>query len=166
MGKTINLKETLIRLEVFYLKQHGVDFDKNKSLDNQIKKLGLFPDEWYSVEFGNDFRTRIETVSRAINENKLISDTDYYKKHMKGKAQSVDVVKMQRQYSRMHGYFYTNRDDPVMQKIFPKEWYYEDAIPEKIEILNEAINDNKRIDETASYERLMKGKKKPHKLLW
>ncbi len=92
MGRKINVKETQDMLATYYCKSNGVRFEgvSAEEIDRQIKDLELFPKEWWSKEFGHDFRLKIEVLSRAINQQKLISETEYYEENMKGKAPSLE----------------------------------------------------------------------------
>ena len=92
MGRKINIKETQDLLAAYYCKSRGVRFEGSSAeeIEQQVKELGLFPKEWWSKEFGSDFRLKIELLSRAINQNKLISETEYYEENMKDKALSLE----------------------------------------------------------------------------
>lgn len=96
MGKKIKLKETQDSLAAFYCKSHGVNFEgvSEEEVERQIKDLELFPKEWWSKEFGLDFSLKIEILSRAINQDILISETDYYKEHMKDKTPGSEDMKV------------------------------------------------------------------------
>ncbi|MBQ6539386.1 MAG: hypothetical protein IJL76_03830 [Bacilli bacterium] len=64
-------------LEVKYIRSKGYN---PKDFDDFYNKI--YPDEWLD---NNDYDTMIKMLSEAINEDKLIVETDKYKEITKGK---------------------------------------------------------------------------------
>ncbi len=90
MGRKVNAKETCELFEAFYFKKNGVDFDKMST--EEIDELELFPDEWYSEEFAYNYPLKVETLAKAIKEDKKIAETDYFKENMMDKAPSLRKI--------------------------------------------------------------------------
>lgn len=90
MGMKVNGKKFCTDLQVGYSKIHGVDYDA--MTDDEIKAIysEIFPPEWFTPEFFRAYDIKIHAMARAVLEEKLIAETDYYREHMEGRSSSLN----------------------------------------------------------------------------